>query len=112
MELTCSYNNYTVFLVISAAPWLMKVSIPESFKQTLKGMPTKVKGSIKNKSSVDILLESENNSCTQARKLHLQQFYLSDPSFGLQGRPAQKSHHTRKVGEEKCSVQNGEKGEV
>ena len=75
MELTCSYNNYTVFLVISAAPWLMKVSIPESFKQTLKGMPTKIKGSIKNKSSVDILLESENNSCTQARKLHLQQLY-------------------------------------
>ena len=73
MELTCSYNNYTVFLVISAAPWLMKVSIPESFKQTLKDMPTKVKGPIKKKknSSVDILLESENNSCPQARKLHL-----------------------------------------
>ena len=59
-----------------------------------------------------VFLESQNNSCTQARKLHLQQLYLSDPSFGLQGRPAQKSHHTRKVGEEKCSVQNGEKGEV
>ena len=72
MELTCSYNNYTVFLVISAAPWLMKVSIPESFKQTLKDMPTKVKGPIKKKNScVDILLESENNSCPQARKLHL-----------------------------------------
>ena len=70
MELTCSYNNYTVFLVISAAPWLMKVSIPESFKQTLKDMPTKVKGPIKKTIPVWIL-ESENNSCPQARKLHL-----------------------------------------
>ena len=43
----------------------MKVSIPGSFKQTLKGVPTKVKASIKKKnSSVDILLESENNSYT------------------------------------------------
>ena len=25
----------TIFLVISAAPWLMKVSIPESFKQKI-----------------------------------------------------------------------------
>ena len=71
-------------------------------------------GPIKKKknSSMAVFLESQNNSCTQTRKLHLQQLYLSDPSFGLQGRPAQKSHHTRKVGEEKCSVQNGEKGEV
>ena len=42
-----------------------------------KGMLTKTKGPIKKKknSIMAIFLESENNSCTQARKLHLQQFY-------------------------------------
>ena len=41
-----------------------------------KGMRT-MKGPIKKKknSSMAIFLESQNNSCTQARKLHLQQFY-------------------------------------
>ena len=69
----------------------MKVSIPETFKQTLKDMPTKVKGPIKKKkkTSVDILLESENK----------------------QGRPAQKSHHRRKAGEEKCIVHRTERKE-
>ena len=42
-----------------------------------KGMRT-MKGPIKKKkknSSMAIFLESQKNSCTQARKLHLQQFY-------------------------------------
>ena len=69
MELTCSYNNYTVFLVISAAPWLMKVSIPETFKQTLKDMPTKVKGPIKKKKKTIAALRLVNYTCNSFIKL-------------------------------------------
>ena len=89
--------------------------IPGLYCTQLKGNDANCEGANNNNNKKEFkygyfFLESENNSCTQARKLHLQQFYLSDPSFGLQGRPAQKSHHRRKLGEEKCSAQNGEKG--